>query len=62
MIKTLRECEIEFKEVKYICKCGRIQKAVILVCNNYGFDTKTCENCKKRNFIEFDNGLVKIKG
>ncbi len=41
MIKTLQECEIEFKKVKYVCRCGRIQETVILVVNDYGFDTKS---------------------
>ncbi|WP_028951090.1 hypothetical protein [Sulfurihydrogenibium subterraneum] len=60
-MKILEDLKIQFKEVEFVCKCGKLQKTVILVGNDYGFETAVCENCKRRNFIEFDNGLVKVK-
>ncbi len=60
-MKTLEDLNIQFKEVEFICKCGKIQKEIVLVEGDYGFQTSNCENCGKRNLVEYDNGFVRVK-
>jgi Zn finger protein HypA/HybF involved in hydrogenase expression len=60
-MKILEDLKVQFKEIEFVCRCGKTQKVIILVGDDYGFETTTCENCKKRNFIEYDNSFVKVK-
>lgn len=60
-MKTLKDLNLEFKEVYYICRCGQENKTVILVADSYGFGDDSCKKCGKRNILELDNGLLMVK-
>lgn len=60
-MKTLQDLDIQFKEVEFVCKCGKTQKEVILLEDYYGFHTSTCKNCGRRNIVEYDNGFIIVK-
>jgi hypothetical protein len=53
--------DLQFKEVEFVCKCGERKKEVILIEGNYGFQSSYCENCGRRNFVEYENGLLTVK-
>ncbi|MEZ0323023.1 MAG: hypothetical protein ABWJ98_01760 [Hydrogenothermaceae bacterium] len=60
-MKLKEKLEVEFKEVSYICRCGSINKIVVLVINGYGFEDSYCENCRKRNKVEVDENFIYTK-
>jgi hypothetical protein len=60
-MKTLERLEAEFKEVKFLCKCGELNRKVILVINGYGFDDVKCEKCGRRVMVEYDDNVISIK-
>jgi hypothetical protein len=60
-MKTLEKLEAEFKEVKFLCKCGELNKKVILVIDGYGFDDVRCKKCGRRVMVEYDDSVASVR-
>ncbi|MGB9763649.1 MAG: hypothetical protein ACPLW7_06680 [Minisyncoccia bacterium] len=57
----MEDLDLQFKEVEFVCKCGEKKKEVILVVGDYGFQSSYCENCGRRNLIEYGDGTLTVK-
>lgn len=60
-MKVKQELNVEFKEAQFLCKCGTVNKQVIIVFNGYGFEDVYCKNCGKRYKIEVDENFTYAK-
>ncbi len=60
-MKIIEDLNLQFKEVEFICKCGERKKEVMLIEGDYGFQSSHCKNCGRRNFVEYESGLLTVK-
>lgn len=52
--------EYRFKDIEFICHCGRINTHTLLLENGYGFDTVYCD-CKTEYRVEYYDNQLSVK-